>query len=125
MPIADHTRAATFDDAEDYARWLSANHATAAEIWLKIAKKNAPVPTVTITEALDVALCYGWIDSHRRALDADHYLQRYSPRTPRSPWSAINRGKAESLIAAGRMREPGYAAIESAKADGRWSANRS
>ncbi|MFI6314970.1 YdeI family protein [Nocardia fusca] len=125
MPTADHTEAATFDAAEDYERWLSANHATAAEIWLKIAKKNAPVSTVTITEALDVALCYGWIDSHRRALDADHYLQRYSPRTARSPWSAINRGKAESLIAAGRMREPGYAAIDSAKADGRWSPNRS
>ncbi|MEV0105838.1 hypothetical protein AB0H42_05780 [Nocardia sp. NPDC050799] len=92
---------------------------------LKIAEKNAPVPTVTITEALDVALRCGWIDSHRRALDADHYLQRYSPRTPGSPWSAINRAKTDSLIAAGRVREAGYAAIESAKADGRWSPDRS
>ncbi|WP_063060133.1 YdeI/OmpD-associated family protein [Nocardia sienata] len=125
MSTADQTRAATFDTAEDYERWLSANHDTAAEIWLKIAKKNASVTTVTITEALDVALCYGWIDSHRRALDAHHYLQRYSPRTPRSPWSVINQGKAESLIAAGRMREPGHTAIEAAKADGRWSPNRS
>ncbi|MGW0007258.1 YdeI/OmpD-associated family protein [Nocardia grenadensis] len=124
MPTTDHTRAATFDAAADYERWLSANHASATEIWLKIAKKNAPVPTVTITEALDVALCYGWIDSHRRAFDAEYYLQRYSPRTPRSPWSAINRGKAESLAAAGRMRQPGYAAIESAKADGRWPEDR-
>ncbi|MEU4838685.1 YdeI/OmpD-associated family protein [Nocardia testacea] len=120
MPATAPTRATTFETAEDYERWLSAHHATAGEIWLKIAKKNAPIPTLTITEALEVALCYGWIDSHRRALDADHYLQRYSPRTPRSPWSVINRGKAERLTAAGRMREPGFAAIESAKADGRW-----
>ncbi|WP_082681224.1 YdeI/OmpD-associated family protein [Nocardia jinanensis] len=120
MPTVDHTRAVIFDTAEDYETWLSTHHDTASEIWLKIAKKNAPTPTITITEALDVALCYGWIDSHRRAFDADHYLQRYSPRTPKSPWSEINRRKAESLIAAGRMRDPGYAAVVAAKADNRW-----
>ncbi|MGW5386163.1 YdeI/OmpD-associated family protein [Nocardia sp. NPDC003963] len=119
MSTVEYT-SVTFDTAADYAAWLSAHHDRASEIWLKIAKKNAPVPTITITEALDVALCYGWIDSHRRAFDTTHYLQRYSPRTPKSPWSEINRGKAEALIAAGRMREPGYAAIAAAQADNRW-----
>lgn len=120
MPTLDHTDAITFTTAAQYEQWLAAHHDSATEIWLKIAKKNAPTATITITEALDTALCYGWIDSHRRGLDTDHYLQRYSPRRRKSPWSAINRGKAQSLIAAGRMREPGYAAIASAEADGRW-----
>ncbi|WP_040840040.1 YdeI/OmpD-associated family protein [Nocardia brevicatena] len=119
MPTPDHIGAITFTTGTEYERWLATHHDSAAEIWLKIAKKNAPVATITITEALDVALCYGWIDSHRRRLDDDHYLQRYSPRRPKSPWSEINRGKAETLIAAGRMREPGYAAIAAARADGR------
>ncbi|WP_433663108.1 YdeI/OmpD-associated family protein [Nocardia sp. CA-128927] len=76
----------------------------------------------TIGEALDVALCYGWIDSHRKGLDEQHYLQRYSPRRAKSPWSQLNVAKAEALIAAGRMREPGLAAIRAAEADGRWAA---
>ncbi|NKY58222.1 YdeI/OmpD-associated family protein [Nocardia flavorosea] len=119
MPTSDHTEAITFTTAIEYERWLAAHHDFAAEVWLKIAKKNAPTPTITITEALDVALCYGWIDSHRRRLDTDHYLQRYSPRRSKSSWSQINRDKAEALIAAGRMREPGYRAIGAARADGR------
>lgn len=119
MPTPDHTGAITFTTATEYEQWLAAHHDSAAEVWLTIAKKNAPTPTITITEALDVALCYGWIDSHRRRLDTDHYLQRYSPRRPKSPWSDINRGKAEALITAGRMREPGYAAIAAARTDGR------
>lgn len=119
MPTPDHTGAITFATATEYEQWLAAHHDSAAEVWLKIAKKNAPAPTITITEALDVALCYGWIDSHRRRLDTDHYLQRYSPRRAKSPWSEINRGKAEALITSGRMREPGYAAIAAARTDGR------
>jgi uncharacterized protein YdeI (YjbR/CyaY-like superfamily) len=78
--------------------------------------------SVTISEALDVALCYGWIDGQRKALDGGWYLQKYTPRRPRSNWSRINVDKAEALIAAGRMRQPGMAAIEAAKADGRWTA---
>lgn len=112
----------TCADAAEWETWLAANHATVDEIWVRIAKKNAPSPSVTITETLDGALCYGWIDSHRRALDAHHYLQRYSPRRTRSPWSQVNVAKAEALIAAGRMRQAGYAAIEEAVADGRWAA---
>ncbi|MEV6362131.1 YdeI/OmpD-associated family protein [Nocardia asteroides] len=112
----------TCADAAEWNTWLAANHATADEVWVRIAKKNAPTPSVTITETLDGALCHGWIDSHRRALDPHHYLQRYSPRRSRSPWSQVNVAKAEALIAAGRMRPAGYAAIEEAVADGRWAA---
>ncbi|MFD4439654.1 YdeI family protein [Nocardia sp. NPDC058519] len=110
----------TCADSAEWEAWLAANHADASEVWVRIAKKGAPDPSVTITETLDGALCYGWIDSHRRSLDADHYLQRYSPRRARSPWSQINVAKAEALIAAGRMRPAGYAAIDAAVADGRW-----
>ncbi|MEV0357258.1 YdeI/OmpD-associated family protein [Nocardia sp. NPDC050697] len=109
-------------DAAEWERWLAANHERAAEVWVRIAKKGAGRASVTITEALDGALCVGWIDSHRRGVDAEHYLQRYSPRRARSPWSAVNVAKAEALIAAGRMRAAGFAAIEAARADGRWAA---
>jgi uncharacterized protein YdeI (YjbR/CyaY-like superfamily) len=111
----------TCADANAWESWLAAHHETAGEVWVRIAKKNAPQPSVTITETLDGALCYGWIDSHRRSLDPHHYLQRYSPRRARSPWSRVNVAKAEALIAAGRMRPAGYAAIEAAIADGRWA----
>ncbi|WP_249644701.1 YdeI/OmpD-associated family protein [Nocardia sputi] len=102
--------------------WLAANHDRAEAVWLKIAKKGAADTTITIAEALDGALCFGWIDSHRRRLDDGHYLQRYSPRRPKSPWSQVNVAKAEALIAAGRMRASGFAAIAAAQSDGRWSA---
>ncbi|MFB7877583.1 YdeI family protein [Nocardia sp. NPDC056064] len=111
----------TCADAREWDAWLAANHATVGEVWVRIAKKGAPEPSVTITETLDGALCYGWIDSHRRRLDDHHYLQRYSPRRARSPWSQVNVAKAEALIAAGRMRPAGLATIEEAVADGRWS----
>ncbi|MCA2209426.1 YdeI/OmpD-associated family protein [Nocardia rosealba] len=111
----------TCADSAEWESWLAANHASVDEVWVRIAKKGAPEPSVTITETLDGALCYGWIDSHRRSLDAHHYLQRYSPRRARSPWSQVNVAKAEALIAAGRMRAAGFAAIEEAVADGRWA----
>ncbi|MDO3651127.1 YdeI/OmpD-associated family protein [Nocardia mangyaensis] len=111
----------TCASASEWEEWLAAHHETAGEVWVRIAKKGAPTPSVTIIETLDGALCYGWIDSHRRSLDAHHYLQRYSPRRTRSPWSQVNVAKAEALIAAGRMRPAGYAAIEEAVADGRWA----
>ncbi|MFF2086804.1 YdeI family protein [Nocardia sp. NPDC058176] len=107
--------------AREWEEWLATHHDTAGEVWVRIAKKNAPTPSVTITETLDGALCYGWIDSHRRTLDPTHYLQRYSPRRTRSPWSQVNVTKAEALIATGRMRPSGYAAIEQAVTDGRWA----
>ena len=112
--------ALVLDDAAAWRAWLAEHHGTARDVWLLIAKKNGGAVTVTLDEALDEALCHGWIDSHRRAFDDAYYLQRYSPRTRRSPWSRINVAKAEALTAAGRMRPAGRAAIEAAKADGRW-----
>jgi uncharacterized protein YdeI (YjbR/CyaY-like superfamily) len=101
--------------------WLEENQ-DAQGAWLKIAKKGAPEPSVTYAEALEVALCFGWIDSQKRGLDETHFLQRFTPRRPRGRWSKINREKAEALIAAGRMRPAGLAEVEAAKADGRWEA---
>jgi uncharacterized protein YdeI (YjbR/CyaY-like superfamily) len=109
-------------DGAEWEAWLADHHALRSGVWLKIAKKGSGLASVTISEALDVALCYGWIDGQRKALDEDYYLQKYTPRRPRSSWSRINATKAEALIAAGRMRAPGKAAIEAAKADGRWAA---
>ncbi len=105
-----------------FERWLRVHHAKAREVWLRIYKKGSGKPSVTIQEALDVALCWGWIDGQRRALDDVSYLQRYSPRRSRSAWSQINRGHVERLTAAGRMTAHGQQQVDAAKADGRWSA---
>jgi uncharacterized protein YdeI (YjbR/CyaY-like superfamily) len=110
----------TFADAAEWEAWLAQHYSTPDGVWLKIAKRNSGQTTVTISDALDVALCYGWIDSQRRPLDAAFYLQRYSRRASRSPWSRINATRVAALIAAGRVREPGLVAIETAKADGRF-----
>jgi uncharacterized protein YdeI (YjbR/CyaY-like superfamily) len=111
-----------FADAARWESWLADHHERESGVWIKVAKKGSGLASVTITEALDVALCYGWIDSQRKGCDDDHYLQRYTPRRPGSAWSQVNVEKVEALIAAGRMREPGLAAIRAAKADGRWDA---
>lgn len=108
-----------FPGAAEWELWLADRYDESAEVWLVIAKKGAA--GLTIGAALEVALCYGWIDSHRKGLDERYYLQRYSPRRPKSPWSRINVEKAEALITAGRMRAPGFAAIRAAEADGRWA----
>ncbi|WP_438445125.1 YdeI/OmpD-associated family protein [Gorillibacterium sp. sgz5001074] len=110
-----------FVDAAEWEAWLSTRFDQQGEAWLRIAKKGSGVKSITIEEALDVALCYGWIDSHRKSYDQSYYLQRYSPRRRKSPWSLINLKKAESLLAAGRMQAPGLAEIHAAQADGRWS----
>ncbi|NEW38717.1 OmdA domain containing protein [Nocardia cyriacigeorgica] len=112
----------TCTDTAEWESWLSAHHDHAKDVWVKIAKKGAASTTITLSEALDGALCYGWIDSVRRGYDANHYVQRYSPRRARSPWSQVNVAKVEALMAAGRMRAPGLAAVEAARADGRWEA---
>lgn len=111
-----------FPDAAAFEAWLEANHASAPGVWLRIAKKDAGVATVTYAEALDVALCFGWIDGQRRAHDASWFLQRFTPRRPTSRWSRINTEHAERLTAAGRMRPAGLAQVEAARADGRWAA---
>ncbi|WP_436501469.1 YdeI/OmpD-associated family protein [Actinokineospora sp. HUAS TT18] len=111
----------TCRDAAEWESWLSANHDSQTGVWLKIAKKHSGVASVTITEALDGALCFGWIDGQRRALDSQYYLQRYCPRRPKGTWSQVNVAKVEALTAAGRMRPSGLAEVSAAKADGRWA----
>lgn len=91
-------------------------------MWLKIAKAGSKQRSVTYAEALDEALCVGWIDGQKRAVDADHWLQRFTPRRPRSKWSRVNTDKAQALIAAGKMQPAGQAEVDAAKADGRWQA---
>jgi uncharacterized protein YdeI (YjbR/CyaY-like superfamily) len=102
--------------------WLEKHHARARGIWLKFAKKHSGVASVRYPEALEIALCYGWIDGLVRRLDDQYYVQRFTPRTARSKWSKINCGKADALIAAGKMKPAGLRQVESAKADGRWGA---
>jgi len=111
-----------FRDATAWDTWLETHHDDRSEAWLRIAKKRSPLTLVTIGDALDVALCHGWIDGQRTAYDEGSFLQRYSPRRPTSSWSKINVDKAEALIDAGRMHPAGLAAIAAAKADGRWDA---
>ncbi len=111
-----------FAGPDELASWLEESHDSAAGVWLKIAKKGAPEASVTYGEALEVALCFGWIDSQKRGFDETHFLQRFTPRRPRGRWSKINREKAEALIESGRMRPTGLAEVEAAKADGRWQA---
>ncbi len=113
---------ALFENAGQWTAWLKKHHASSTGIWLRIAKKDADLVSLTIGQALDGALCYGWIDGQRKSLDAESYLQRYTPRAKRSPWSKINREKVIALIASRKMRAPGLAEIERAKEDGRWEA---
>jgi len=120
--MADELETLRFADAAELEAWLEENHDSAAGIWLKIAKKGAPEPSVSYAEALELALAFGWIDSQKRAFDEVHFLQRFTPRRPRGRWSRINREKAEGLIAAGAMRPSGLAEVEAAKRDGRWEA---
>jgi len=105
-----------------FEAWLRANHARETEIWLRIYKQGSAKPTVTNTQALDVALCWGWIDGIRKAFDNESFLQRYSPRRARSIWSQINCGNVGRLTAGGRMQPPGQRQVDAAKADGRWEA---
>jgi uncharacterized protein YdeI (YjbR/CyaY-like superfamily) len=106
----------------EWAAWLAEHHADSDGVWLKIAKKSMGIQTVTHAEALEEALCFGWIDSARRPLDATHFLQRFTPRRKRSRWSQVNRNSVERLIKAGRMQPAGLEQVEAAKADGRWEA---
>src|SRR3954468_14839543 len=109
-----------FADRATFREWLGAHHDSEPGLWLRIAKAASPLPSITYAEALDVALCFGWIDGQRRSHDADSFLQKFTPRQKRSPWSKKNREHVERLIAAGAMHPAGLAAIEAAKADGRW-----
>jgi uncharacterized protein YdeI (YjbR/CyaY-like superfamily) len=112
-----------FSSQKEWESWLEKHHASAkGGLWLKIAKKDSGIPTVTYAEALDVALCYGWIDGQKGAYDESFFVQKFTPRRPRSRWSKINREKVTALIESGRMRPAGMAEIEKAQSDGRWEA---
>ena len=110
----------SFRTQKDFADWLEKNHSKSSGIWMRIAKKTSGKKTVNYAEALEVALCYGWIDAHKRPENEATWLQRFVPRRPKSGWSKVNRDKALALIEGGRMRPRGLAEIERAKADGRW-----
>lgn len=109
-----------FPDAAAFDRWLVRHHDRHEGIWIKMAKKGSGISSITSDEAVDVGLCWGWISSHRKALDETYFLQKYTPRRPRSRWSRVNVAKVEVLTSAGRMRPPGQAEVDAAKADGRW-----
>lgn len=112
----------SFPSASAWEAWLAEEHERSVGVWLKIPKKTPGVDSLTYDQALDVALCYGWIDGQKGALDAGAWLQRFTPRRGNSKWSKINTAKAEKLIADGRMRPAGLRQVELAKADGRWEA---
>ena len=112
----------SFVSSDAWEKWLDKHHATSGGLWLKIAKKASGIETVSYAEAIDVALCYGWIDSQKDKFDDDYWLQRFTPRKPRSKWSKVNREKATNLIEKGQMKPAGLREVEQAKADGRWDA---
>jgi len=120
--VPDPGRIQSFRSESAFAAWMKRNHAREPEIWLKIHKKGSGLPTVTNAQALDVALCWGWIDGIRKSYDEHSFLQRYTPRRARSIWSQINRDHVARLTAAGRMTPHGQRQVDAARADGRWDA---
>ncbi len=111
-----------FEHQKDWVGWLDQNHTTSSGIWLRLAKKASGLQSVSYAEALDVALCYGWIDGQKKSYDEWSWLQKFTPRGAKSIWSKVNREKAQALISSGHMQPAGMAAIERAKQDGRWDA---
>jgi uncharacterized protein YdeI (YjbR/CyaY-like superfamily) len=120
--VPDPKKIKSFRSEAAFEAWLRRHHARESLVWLRIFKKDSGVPTVTYAQALDVALCWGWIDGIRKAYDEVSFLQRYSPRRPKSIWSQINREHVARLTAAGRMTPHGQRHVDAAKADGRWAA---
>lgn len=120
--IPDPKKIKSFRSESDFEQWLAKNHATESELWLKIFKKDSGKTSVTNAQAIDVALCWGWIDGLRKGLDELAFLQRFTPRQAKSVWSQINRDKVAALVKAGRMTQHGKVHVDAAKADGRWDA---
>jgi len=120
VPNPKHIK--SFPTAAAFLAWMQANHARAEEIWIKVHKKDSGLPSITCAEALDVALCYGWIDGIRKAFDARSFLQRYTPRRAKSIWSQINRDHVARLTRDGLMTPHGQRQVDAARADGRWDA---
>jgi uncharacterized protein YdeI (YjbR/CyaY-like superfamily) len=111
-----------FTSRAKWKAWLAKHHSTSSGLWLEIAKKGSEIDSVSYAEAIEVALCFGWIDGQKAAADDDHWLQRFTPRKPRSRWSKINRDKATALIERGEMQPAGLRQVDAAKRDGRWDA---
>ncbi len=109
-----------FERQQDWAAWLNKNHATTSGVWLMLAKKAAGITSVSYDEALEVALCYGWIDGQKKSYDESSWLQKFTPRKAKSIWSKTNREKAQQLIRSGKMKPTGLKEVERAKQDGRW-----
>ncbi len=120
MTTVDPKRIKTFRNQKAFETWLRAHHSGESELWLKIHKKGSGLPSVTHDEAIDSALCWGWIDGLRKGFDEQSFLQRFTPRRPKSIWSQINRTRVARLIDAGRMTPHGQRQIDAARADGRW-----
>lgn len=118
--IPDPAKIRNFRSEAAFQKWLSAHHARETELWLKIHKKDSGLPSVTYAQALDVALCWGWIDGIRKSFNEQSFLQRFTPRKSKSIWSQVNRENIARLSAAGRMTPHGHRHVEAAKADGRW-----
>jgi uncharacterized protein YdeI (YjbR/CyaY-like superfamily) len=120
--VPDPRRIKSFESESAFEAWLSAHHDSEPEVWIKIHKKSSGLPSVTPAQALDIVLCWGWIDGLRKGFDEQSFLQRYTPRGRKSRWSQINREHVARLVAAGRMTPRGQSQIDAAKADGRWDA---
>src|SRR5262245_5000011 len=118
--VPDPDRIRTFRSEKAFETWMRTHHDRETEVWVKIHKKGSGLPSVTAAEALDVALCWGWIDGIRKGFDERSFLQRYTPRRARSVWSQVNRENVARLVAAGRMTPHGQRQVDAAKADGRW-----
>jgi uncharacterized protein YdeI (YjbR/CyaY-like superfamily) len=117
----DPAKVREFADEASFYAWLERHHATETEVWIKVHKVGSGLPSITPKQAIDVALCFGWIDAVRKGLDDKSFLQRYTPRTARSIWSLINIDNVARLIEDGRMTAHGLKQVEAAKADGRWA----
>jgi uncharacterized protein YdeI (YjbR/CyaY-like superfamily) len=120
--VVDPKKVKSFKTVAAFEKWMATHHDRESEIWLKIHKKSSGLPSIDAAQALDVALCWGWIDAIRKSFDDQSFLQRYTPRTAKSIWSQVNRENVARLAAAGRMTPHGQRAIDAAKADGRWDA---
>jgi uncharacterized protein YdeI (YjbR/CyaY-like superfamily) len=120
--VPDPKKIRSFRSEAAFEAWLAKHHARESELWLRIYRKATARATVTYAQALDVALCWGWIDGLRKSFDEESFLQRFTPRRPKSIWSQVNQGHVARLTAAGRMTEHGVRQVDAAKADGRWAA---
>ena len=122
MKDKDNLPVVSFEAQQDLEAWLNEHHADMQGMWLKLAKKGTGITSVSYAEAVESALCYGWIDGQSASFDAQYWLQKFTPRRPKSIWSKVNRDKATALLAEGRMQPAGIRQMELAKADGRWDA---